>query len=245
MGRVSGKIALITGAASGIGKASAVRLAEEGAKVILTDVNEKNLQIAVAEIEALGGEAIYSVVNVTDESDWLKAIKLAEDTFGIITTLVNCAGIRAREKTIESWKQEIDINLNGSFLGMHYLIPKMQQNGEGSIVNIASLAALGGSGLNGYTASKGAIRAISRGAAVDFAKDNIRVNSIYPGMIITGMTEGILLVEELKNHFESTTPLPRLGAPEDIANGVLYLVSDEASFVTGAELVIDGGVTAS
>lgn len=245
MERVLGKVALVTGAGSGIGRATATRLAEEGAKVILTDVNEENLKKVVTTIKAANGEAIYSVVNVTEESDWLKSIKEAEETFGIITTLVNCAGINIQDKTIEAWKKQIDINLNGSFLGMHHLIPKMQQNGGGSIVNIASLAALGGSGLNGYTASKGAIRAISRGAAVDYAKDNIRVNSIYPGMIITGMTEGILLVEELKNYFESTTPLPRLGAPEDIANGVLYLVSDEASFVTGAELVIDGGVTAS
>lgn len=245
MGRVAGKIALVTGAGSGIGRASAIRLAKEGAKVILTDVNEENLQTAITEIKDFGGEAIYSIVNVSEEYDWLKAIKEAEDTFGTITTLVNCAGINIQDRTVEAWQKQIDINLNGSFLGMHHIIPKMQQNGGGAIVNIASLAALCGSGLNGYTASKGGIRAISRGAAVDFAKDNIRVNSIYPGMIITGMTEGILLVEELKNHFESTTPLPRLGAPEDIANGVLYLVSDEASFVTGTELVIDGGVTAS
>ncbi|GAK40843.1 SDR family NAD(P)-dependent oxidoreductase [Paenibacillus urinalis] len=246
MDRMKGKVALITGAGSGIGKATAILLAKEGANVILTDIRTDHLKNAVTEIEAFQGEAVAIEHNVSEEAEWHTVIQKSVDTYGTIDVLVNSAGISSKfTDTLEDWNRLLDINLTGSYLGMKHVIDLMRKGKGGAIVNIASLAGLVGGGFNGYAASKGGIRAISRAAAVDFAKDNIRVNSIYPGIIITPMTDGILYVEELKRKFEESIPLPRFGAPQDIANGVLYLASDEAAFVTGAELVIDGGTTAS
>jgi NAD(P)-dependent dehydrogenase (short-subunit alcohol dehydrogenase family) len=244
MDRMKGKVALVTGAGSGIGKASAILLAKEGAKVVLTDIQTDTLNTTLAEIEAFQGEAIGIKLNVSDEEEWIATVQKAVGTFGTINVLVNSAGISSQLDTTEEWKRLININLTGSYLGMKQVIPIMKQDG-GSIVNIASLAGLVGGGFNGYTASKGGIRSISRAAAVDYAKDKIRVNSIYPGLIITPMTEGILYHNVLKQKFEEKTPLPWFGTPEDIAFGVLYLASEESSFITGTELVIDGGTTAS
>lgn len=245
MGRMENKVALITGAGSGIGKASALRLAKEGAKIILTDINADNLKEVANEISSFGSESIYFTHDVSKESEWATIVEEGIKAFSEIHVLVNSAGISNPGATMDDYNRIVSINLTGSYLGMRYLIPHMKEIGNGSIINIASLAALGGGGFNGYAASKGGIRAISRAAAIDHAKDNIRVNSVYPGLIITGMTEKILDHEQMKDHFLSTTPLNRFGTGEDIANGVLYLASDEASFVTGSELVIDGGTTAS
>lgn len=245
MGRMNGKVSIVTGAGSGIGRASAILLAKEGAKVILTDVQTENLNVVVEEITANQGAAIGLTHNVAEEEEWTIIVQKAIDLFGTVNVLVNSAGISSRGDSTEEWKRVLDINLTGSYLGMRNVIPLMKQVGGGSIVNIASLAGLVGGGFNGYAASKGGIRSISRAAAVDYAKDRIRVNSIYPGMIITPMTEGILHHEQLKKHFEEKTLLPRFGKADDIAFGVLYLASEEASFVTGTELVIDGGTTAS
>lgn len=242
--RMNGKIAMITGAGCGIGRASALLMAKEGAKVVLTDIQADKLAAVVEEIRSLNGEALHFTHNVTDESEWLTVIEKTVDRFGTINVLVNSAGISSKNDTMEDWDHVTNINLRGSFLGMKHIIPIMQNAGAGSIVNICSLAGITGGGFNGYTASKGGIRAVSRAAAVDYAKNNIRVNSIYPGIIITPMTEGILHHEQIKQHFEEKTPIPRFGTPEDIAYGVIYLASDEAGFVTGAELVIDGGTTA-
>lgn len=244
MGRMNGKVAIITGAGSGIGRASALLLAREGAKVMLTDIQTENLNAAVEEIAAFQGEAIGITHNVAEEEEWISVVQKAVEVFGTVNVLVNSAGIRGKADTTEEWERVLRINLTGSYMGMKHAVPVMKSAGGGSIVNIASLASLVGGGLNGYTASKGGIRAISRAAAVDYAKDNIRVNSIYPGLIITPMTEGILHHEPLRKQFEERTPLPRFGTADDIAYGVLYLASDEASFVTGSELVIDGGTTA-
>ncbi|WP_284646508.1 SDR family NAD(P)-dependent oxidoreductase [Paenibacillus silviterrae] len=244
MGRMNGKVAVVTGAASGIGRASAILLAREGAKVVLTDVQTNKLNATVEEIVSTYGAAIGFSHNVAADEDWTSVIEKAIDTFGTVNVLVNCAGIGNKGDTLEEWNRVLSINLTGSYLGMKHVIPIMKEAGGGSIVNIASLAGLVGGGFNGYAASKGGIRAISRAAAVDYATDNIRVNSVYPGLIITPMTEGILHHEQIKKHFEERTPLPRFGTGEDIAFGVLYLASDEASYVTGTELVIDGGTTA-
>ncbi|MGO4271333.1 SDR family NAD(P)-dependent oxidoreductase [Paenibacillus sp. TAF58] len=245
MGRVDGKVAIVTGAGSGIGRASAILLAKEGAKVVVTDVQTEKWNEVVEELEAFQGIAIGMTHHVAEEEQWKTVLAKAFDTFGTIDVLVNCAGISSKSDTTLEWERVLNVNLTGSYLGMKHAIPYMKQAGSGSIVNIASLAGLVGGGFNGYAASKGGIRAISRAAAVDYAKDKIRVNSIYPGMIITPMTEGIIHHKQLKKHFEDITPLPRFGTADDIAYGVLYLASDEASFVTGTELVIDGGTTAS
>lgn len=198
----------------------------------------------VEEIAAFQGEAIGIPHNVTAEEEWVSVIAKAVEMFGTVNVLVNSAGIRGKADTTAEWERVLRINLTGSYMGMKHAVPVMKSAGGGSIVNIASLASLVGGGLNGYTASKGGIRAISRAAAVDYAKDNIRVNSIYPGLIMTPMTEGILHHEPLRKQFAERTPLPRFGTADDIAYGVLYLASEEASFVTGRELVIDGGTTA-
>lgn len=245
MGRMSGNVAIVTGAGSGIGRASAVLLAKEGAKVVLTDVQEDKIREVVEEIKAANGQAIGVAHNVAVEEEWTTVVQKSIEAFGRVDALVNSAGIRSGGDSLEEWNRVLSINLTGSYLGMKHVIPLMKQSGGGSIINIASLAGLVGGGLNGYAASKGGIRAISRAAAVDYAKDHIRVNSIYPGLIITAMTEGIMHHEQLKKQFEEITPLPRFGTASDIAFGVLYLASDEASYVTGAELVIDGGTTAS
>jgi NAD(P)-dependent dehydrogenase (short-subunit alcohol dehydrogenase family) len=244
MGRVHGKIVVVTGAASGIGRACAIHLAKEGAKVVLTDVQTDKLNATVEEIVSNHGVAIGLSHNVAAEEDWDSVMKKAVATFGTVNVLVNSAGIGNKTDTIEEWNRVLSVNLTGSYIGMKHVIPIMKEAGGGSIVNIASLAGLVGGGFNGYAASKGGIRAISRAAAVDYARDNIRVNSVYPGLIITPMTEGILHHEQMKKHFEERTPLPRFGTGEDIAYGVLYLASDESSYVTGTELVIDGGTTA-
>ncbi|QJD85025.1 SDR family oxidoreductase [Cohnella herbarum] len=191
------------------------------------------------------GSAIGILHNVVEEEDWVHVVQQTIDAHGTVNVLVNSAGVSNKEDTMAEWKRVLEINLTGSYLGIRSVIPIMKKAGGGSIVNIASLAGMVGGGFNGYAASKGGIRAISRAAAVDYAKDSIRVNSIYPGLIITPMTEGILHHQQLKEQFEEKTPLPRFGTPDDIAFGVLYLASDVTSYVTGTELVIDGGTTAS
>ncbi|AIQ31555.1 hypothetical protein P40081_27965 [Paenibacillus sp. FSL P4-0081] len=244
MNRMEGKVALVTGAGSGIGRACAILMAKEGAKVVLTDIQLEKLEAVAEEIQSFNGEVFYKCHNVASESEWLSVIEDSVDKFGTVNVLVNSAGINSRGDSMEEWDRVTRINLRGSYMGMKYLIPVMQGNGGGSIINICSLAGITGGGFNGYAAAKGGIRAVSRAAAVDYAKDNIRVNSIYPGLIITPMTEAILQHDKMKQEFEQKTPLARFGTPEDIANGVVYLASDEASFVTGAELVIDGGTAA-
>jgi len=244
MGRMDGKVAIVTGAGSGIGRASAKLLAKEGAHVVLTDLQVDKLDAVVEEIADENGTAIAISHNVTSEEDWGFVVEQTIERFSAVHVLVNSAGISNKGNTIEAWNQVLSINLTGTYLGMRKVFPYMKEQASGSIINIASLAGLVGGGFNGYAASKGGIRSISRAAAVDYAKYSIRVNSIYPGLIITPMTEGILQHNELKSHFEDKTPMPRFGTVEDIAFGVLYLASDEAAYVTGAELVIDGGTSA-
>lgn len=180
MGRANGKVAIITGAGSGIGRASAILLAREGAKVVLTDIHSENLHVAAEEIGASHGEVITFTHNVAVEEDWISIMSKTIYAYGKVNVLVNSAGSSSKSDTTDEWKRVLDINLTGSYLGMKHAIPFMKQAGGGSIVNIASLAGLVGGGFNGYAASKGGIRAISRAAAVDNAKDNIRVNSVYP-----------------------------------------------------------------
>lgn len=248
-GRVQDKVAIITGAGGGMGKADAVLLAKEGAKIVVTDIQEDKVKEVVAEIQANGGEAIGLKHNVTSEEDWANVVKEAVDAFGKIDILVNNAGIshdKAFEATtIEEWDRVMSINLTSIFFGQKAVLPIMKENGGGSIVNISSIAGLtGGSGAGAYTASKGAVRMLTKATAVDYAKFNIRANSIHPGFIATPMTVQYFADEKYKAWFQSMTPIPRLGEAEDIARAVLFLASDESNYITGVEIPVDGGYTA-
>ncbi|MGE7825381.1 SDR family NAD(P)-dependent oxidoreductase [Paenibacillus sp. NPDC093718] len=246
MGRLDNKVAIITGAAGGMGKADALLFVQEGAKVAITDLQEDKIKDVVAEIEALGGEVIGFKHNVASEEDWVRVVDETVQKFGKIDILVNNAGVSNAtpfmDLTVEGWEKTMSINVTSIFLGQKYVIPHMIEAGGGSIVNISSIAGLtGGSGAGPYTASKGAVRMLTKATAVDFAKHNIRCNSVHPGYIETPMTVDLFKDEHMMQWFQSQTPLPRLGKAEDIARGVLFLASDESSYITGVELPIDGG----
>lgn len=250
MERLADKVAIITGAAKGMGREEALLFAREGAKVIATDIDESEVKEVVAEIGRNGGEALAFAHDVASEEQWIQIVDAAIKAYGKIDVLVNNAGIsgnmeQLHESTMETWNRTMAINLTGTFLGMKYVIPHMKANGGGSIVNISSIAGLtGGSGASAYTASKGAVRMLSKAAAIDYAKDNIRVNSVHPGYIETPMTAGLFQNEQMMQWFHANTPLPRLGKPIDVAEGVLFLASDASSFITGVELPVDGGYSA-
>ena len=247
--RLENKVALISGGARGMGAVEAKLFAKEGAKVIIGDLLEDEGKKVEAEINEAGGECVFVLLDVTDEDAWKRAVNEAVSRFGKLDILVNNAGIyRAHiveETTAEEWDQVMDINAKGVFLGTKHAIPAMRQAGGGSIVNISSVAGLVGSKqTTAYTASKGAVRLLTKSTAIQYAADGIRANSVHPGTIVTPMTEGFLAEPAMHEDRVNRTPLKRLGRPEDVAYGVLYLASDEASFVTGSELVIDGGRTA-
>ncbi|GIP47652.1 2,5-dichloro-2,5-cyclohexadiene-1,4-diol dehydrogenase [Paenibacillus sp. J53TS2] len=249
MGRLDNKIAIITGAAGGMGKADALLFAKEGAKVVITDIQDEKIQTVAKEITDQGGVAVALTQDVTSEEDWARVTETALTRFGKIDILVNNAGISSAtpflETNLELWNKVMNINVTSVFLGQKYVIPHMINGGGGSIVNISSIAGLtGGSGTGPYTASKGAVRLLTKATAVDYAKHNIRANSIHPGYIETPMTKDLMADENMRNWFLSQTPIPRLGQAEDIAKGVLFLASDESSYTTGIELPIDGGYSA-
>jgi NAD(P)-dependent dehydrogenase (short-subunit alcohol dehydrogenase family) len=246
-GRLDGKVALISGAARGMGECEARLFAREGAKVILGDVLDELGHKAARDIAQQGGAATFVHLDVTSESDWRGAVETAEQTYGKLTILVNNAGIVRMapldETSLDAWNEVINVNQTGVFLGMKQAIPAMRRASGGSIINISSVAGLVGlPNIPAYQASKGAVRLLTKNAAVQYAKDNIRVNSIHPGRIETPMTAN--LTPERRAMVLDLTPLGRDGKPEEVAYGVLYLASDESSYVTGAELVIDGGFTA-
>ena len=202
-----------------------------------------------AEINEAGGECVFISLDVSDENAWEKAVHEAVSRFGKLDILVNNAGIyrahNVEDTTSEEWDQIMDINAKGVFLGTKHAIPAMRETGGGSIVNISSVAGLVGSRVtSAYNASKGAVRLLTKSTAIQYAPEGIRVNSVHPGTIETPMTEGFLADEEKRADRLNRTPMKRLGKPEDVAYGALYLASDESSFVTGSELVIDGGRTA-
>lgn len=243
-GRLDGKVALISGAARGMGECEARLFVREGAKVVLGDIlEEQGRQVA----KELGAAATFVRLDVTVESDWQRAVATAEQTCGELHILVNNAGIVRMapldETSLEAWNEVINVNQTGVFLGMKHAIPAMRRAGGGSIINISSIAGLVGlSNIPAYQASKGAVRLLTKNAAVQYAQDKIRVNSVHPGRIETPMTTPLDAAR--REMVLSMTPLGRDGQPEEVAYGVLYLASDESSFVTGAELVIDGGFTA-
>ena len=250
MGRLDGKVVLISGGARGQGATEARMMAREGARVVLGDLLDDDGQKVEAEILEAGNEAIYVHLDVTKESDWRSAVREAISRYGKLDVLVNNAGILIRkgveDTTEEEWDRIMAINAKGVFLGTKCAIPAMRQAGGGSIINISSTAGLTGGtgGSSAYTATKGAVRLFTKATAIQYAKENIRCNSVHPGIIDTPMvTETLADPDRLRERMERL-PLGRVGTTEDVAYGVLYLASDESSFVTGSELVIDGGTTA-
>jgi len=248
--RLEGKVALISGGARGMGAVEARLFAREGAKVVLGDILEVEGRKVEAEIRATGGEALFVRLDVTDESHWKHAVDTAVERFGKLNVLVNNAGVgshgRIEEVTLEAWNRVMDINSTGVFLGTKAAIPAMRRAGGGSIVNISSQLGLVGVDNSSpqYQASKGAVRLLTKATAIQYATERIRANSVHPGPIVTPMTEARRANPETFRLTVSRIPLGRYGEPEDVAYGVLYLASDESSFVTGAELVVDGGWTA-
>jgi NAD(P)-dependent dehydrogenase (short-subunit alcohol dehydrogenase family) len=257
MGRVQDKVALVTGAALGLGCASARRLAREGAKLVPTDLKDDEGERAAREICDGGGEAIYLHHDVADEGAWTRAIDATLDRFGRLDVVVNNAGVGwggpPEDETLDRWRRLMAINLDGVFLGTKHAILAMKRVPPrgGSIVNLSSIEGLvGDPNLGAYNASKGGVRLYTKSVALYCAKQrlDIRVNSIHPGYIWTPMVETYLRehgdVAEGRKALDAMHPIGRMGEPDDIAYGVVYLASDESKFVTGAELVIDGGYTA-
>jgi 3(or 17)beta-hydroxysteroid dehydrogenase len=254
MDRVKGKVAVVTGAASGLGKAISILLAREGAKVVLADINETEGNKIADSINKEGSQAIFVKLNVTSESDWAQVMNATRERFNKLDILVNCAGVfhdkSLEETTLESWRRVIAINLDGVFLGTRAAIAPMKKNGGGSIINLSSAGGIiGTSNSAAYNASKGGVRLLTKASAIEFSKAshnyNIRVNSVHPGVIKTPMTKWITDDPDSAKAVMDLQPIGFMGEPEDVAYGVLYLASDESRYVTGSELVIDGGWTAN
>ena len=248
-GRVAGKTALVSGAATGIGQSIAARLAAEGAQVAVADIDETRGAEVVKAIREADGDALFVSLDVTEETDWQAAIDVVESELGSLDILVNNAGIAIVESvdkmSFEDWRAVMAVNIDGVFLGTKHAVPAMRRAGGGSIINISSILGLTGlEKLSAYCASKGAVRLFTKSTAIQYAGENIRANSVHPGSVATDMNAERRSDPELLAESLSRIPLGRIGEPEDIALGVLYLASDESSFITGSELVIDGGFSA-
>ncbi|MGM8211215.1 SDR family NAD(P)-dependent oxidoreductase [Virgibacillus sp. W0430] len=243
MGRLNEKVAIITGGASGIGASMATLFRNEGATVIAADINQEALD-KISEHENIHGMKL----DVSSEEDWQALVENVESQFGKIDILINNAGVTS-EKTIDQinykdWEFLSKINGFGAMMGIKYVAPAMAKNNSGSIVNLSSVTAQVGMGLNSYSASKGSVRAISKAAATQYGRNGIRVNAVFPGVIETPMTKNLDSSKDALNRINALTPLGRLGKPEDVANAILFLASDDAAYITGAELAIDGGYSA-
>ena len=247
--RLEGKVAIVTGGAHGMGAAEARLFAREGARVVIADIREEDARQVEAEIAEAGGEAMFVELNVADEAAWESAVQQTVARFGKLDVLVNNAGISGSRETdfrsTDAWDRLMSINARGVFLGMKYAIPEMQKAGGGAIVNISSISGIVGQEYvhPGYNASKGAVRIVTKAAAVQHAGEGIRVNSVHPGMMPP------MLGSENRDPAQrqaslANVPMGRPGEVDEVANAVLFLASDEASYITGAELVVDGGFTA-
>lgn len=254
MSRLEGKTAVVTGGANGIGRATCMMLAQEGAKVAVTDIEENLCEQIVDEIEQAGGTARSWFLDVSDESNVRDVFAAVYENLGKIAVLVNNAGISGASKpthelSAEEWDLVMNVNVKGVFFCTKHAVPYMQNNGGGSIINLSSIyGIISAQDIPPYHASKGAVRLMSKTDALFYAGDNIRVNSVHPGFIWTPLVEEFLGrqgdVDEGRKALEERHPIGKVGDPEDIAYGIVYLASDESKFVTGSELVIDGGYTA-
>ena len=258
MSRLDGKIALITGAAKGQGEVEAKLFAKEGAHVILTDILDTEGSKVESEITELGGDALYKRLDVSSENEWASISQFIEDKYGRLDILLNNAGASVRNTamdiSMEDWDLMMNVNAKGVFLGTKYCVPIMQKSGGGSIINISSIAGIAGRPMASpaYAASKGAILSLTRQMSLDYANENIRVLAVCPGAIDTKMVREVAQTESddtedtdaVVARYGSTHPLGRIGLPVDIANVVLFLASDKASFMTGEYICVDGGYNA-
>jgi len=247
--RLEGKTAIVTGGASGIGEATTRLFVNEGAKVVIADIDDAKGNALEAELNHDGDVALYRQLDVTQESRWIEVVAEVMDIWGRLDVVVNNAGMSGakgratvEDTIVENWDTVFAVNSTAIMLGTKTAIPAMRKNGGGSVVNVSSIFGIVGSPAGAaYHASKGAARTFSKAAAVQYAKDNIRVNSVHPGFTDTPMTHDIHSQKEIRDAREKMTPMGRLGLPDDIAYGILYLACSESSWVTGIELVIDGG----
>ena len=252
-GQLEGKAALVTGAASGIGRAAAIAFAREGARVVVSDVNTGGGEETVRIIEDSGGEAFWAPADVSDSSQVQALVDRAVSAYGRLDCAFNNAGITVTRRTPmvdlteEEWDRLMGINLKGVWLCLKYEIPEMIKTGGGSIVNTSSTAGLVGSiGLASYVASKHGVAGLSKAASLEHARDGVRVNAVCPGPIRTPLTEGVMAVNEgAEERYTSRAPMGRMGTPEEVAEAVVWLCSDAASFVTGHTMTVDGGVVAA
>lgn len=246
MYNIKEKVIIVTGAGNGIGKEIVKLLYKEGAYVIVTDIKYDDVKKCIKEID---NNIIGLKLDVTSEDDWIQCIGTIIKKYNKIDVLINNAGIvgkdlKLHEHTIEDWNKVIEINLTGPFLGIKHVIPFMMKNKKGSIINISSVSGMIGlKNRSAYCSSKGGLRLLTKSAAIEYSKYNIRVNSLHPGYIETQSLKDNIDNNTL-NHLKEITPLSRLGTPEEVAKSVLYLASDDSSFITGTELIIDGGIFA-
>ena len=249
MSRLEGKVAVVTGGSAGIGEAIAKRFADEGASIVITGRREQELDRVASVIRLTKAKVLGVAGSVTDESHVQDVVRRTLDSFGRIDVLVNNAGVgdfgkRLHETDDATWAKVLDINLTGVFRMTRAVLPLMQRQGRGAIVNISSVASLVGlSGLAAYTASKGALDALTRALAIEYAKEGIRCNVVHPGLIHTAMAASLLADPERLQPILAQYAIRRVGTPEEVANMVLYLASDEAAWVTGGTFPIDGGMT--
>ena len=251
MGKLDGKVALISGGARGLGAAAAAAFSAEGARVVFGDIRDAEGQRVEAGIRARGGDALYVHLDVTSDEDWRNAVAEAVRRHGKLDILINNAGIGIprvpiEERTVEEWDRVMAVNARGVFLGTKHAIPAMRRAGGGSIVNMSSIAGIGQSQHQepAYAASKGAVRIFTKVTASQHAQDGIRCNSVHPGPVDTDMLHEAMPEPEVLQRRLTRVPLGRMAAVQEIVAGVLFLASDESSFITGSELVIDGGALA-
>ncbi len=254
MKRLENKVVLVTGGSLGIGREGCLKLAQEGATVAITDIEDDKGKQLSEEIEGEGGKAKYWHLDVSDEEEVKSVFSEVKEAFGSIDVLVNNAGISGVNKPTheiekDEWQKVMDINVNGVFLCTKYVIPYMKENGKGNIINLSSIyGIISAPDIPPYHASKGAVRLMTKTDAIQYAGDNIRVNSIHPGFIWTPLVEAMGEAseegaEQFRKNLDALHPIGHIGEPEDIAWGIVFLASDESKFMTGSELVIDGGYT--
>ena len=249
--RLEGKVAIVTGAASGMGAATARRFGREGAKVVVADMLENEGRAVAQEIVRANGAAEFMRLDVTDEANWKAVVDATIAKYGKLDVLVNNAGISgsAVEDTLDTmmWDRLMEVNGRGVFLGVKFAIPAMKAAGGGSIVNLSSISGVVGQNRIhiGYNASKGAVRTLTKAAAVQFGRDKIRVNSIHPGLMPPMRTSGATADPAFRTEMLRAVPLGRAGEVDEVANAILFLASDESSYITGTEIYVDGGYLAT